>query len=77
MARASPISPTHSTDRILGNSSAIAALRAQIRHMAPFDAVGHHYVPTVLLHGETGTGKGLVRGSSTTAVHAPRGLSST
>jgi DNA-binding NtrC family response regulator/tetratricopeptide (TPR) repeat protein len=60
MARASPISPTHSTDRILGNSSAIAALRAQIRHMAPFDAVGHHYVPTVLLHGETGTGKGLV-----------------
>jgi transcriptional regulator with PAS, ATPase and Fis domain len=38
----------------------MSALRAQIRHLAPFDAVGHASVPTVLLHGETGTGKGLV-----------------
>jgi two-component system response regulator AtoC len=60
MARTSPISPIHPADRILGNSPAISALRVQIRHLAPFDAVGHPYVPTVLLHGETGTGKGLV-----------------
>src|SRR5919198_1497867 len=60
MARPSPLSPVHPTDRIIGNCPAIGALRAQIRHLAPFDAVGHPYVPTVLLHGETGTGKGLV-----------------
>jgi DNA-binding NtrC family response regulator/tetratricopeptide (TPR) repeat protein len=48
------------TERIVGNCPAIEALRAQIRHLAPFDAVGHPAVPTVLLHGETGTGKGLV-----------------
>ena len=60
MARTSPISPTHPTDRILGNCAAISALRAQICHLAPFDGVGHPYVPTVLLYGETGTGKGLV-----------------
>jgi two-component system response regulator AtoC len=60
MARTSPISPIHPTDRILGNCPAINALRAQIRHLAPFDGVGHPLVPTVLLHGETGTGKGLV-----------------
>jgi two-component system, NtrC family, response regulator AtoC len=60
MARPSPVSPIHPTDRIVGNCVAISDLRAQIRHLAPFDAVGHLYVPTVLLHGETGTGKGLV-----------------
>ena len=42
------------------SAPAIAALRAQIRHLAPFDAVGNPAVPTVLLQGETGTGKGLV-----------------
>jgi two-component system, NtrC family, response regulator AtoC len=60
MARTSPASPHYPTDRILGNCPAINALRAQIRHLAPFDAVGHPYVPTILLYGETGTGKGLV-----------------
>jgi tetratricopeptide (TPR) repeat protein len=60
MARARPVSPTHPTDRLLGNCPAISALRAQIRHLAPFDAMGHPSVPTVLLYGETGTGKGLV-----------------
>ena len=60
MARARPVSPIHPTDRILGSSPAIDVLRAQIRHLAPFDAVGHPSVPTVLLYGETGTGKGLV-----------------
>jgi transcriptional regulator with PAS, ATPase and Fis domain len=38
----------------------MAALRAQIRHLASFDTVGNPYVPTILLQGETGTGKGLV-----------------
>jgi two-component system, NtrC family, response regulator AtoC len=60
MARTSSISPIHPTDRLVGNYASIDALRAQIRHLAPFDAVGHPSVPTVLLHGETGTGKGLV-----------------
>jgi two-component system, NtrC family, response regulator AtoC len=60
MARTSPISPIHPTDCIHGNCPAIGALRAQIRHLAPFDSIGHPLVPTVLLHGETGTGKGLV-----------------
>jgi transcriptional regulator with PAS, ATPase and Fis domain len=60
MARSSPLSAIHPTDRILGNCASIDALRAQIRHLAPFDAVDHPSVPTVLLHGETGTGKGLV-----------------
>jgi DNA-binding NtrC family response regulator/tetratricopeptide (TPR) repeat protein len=60
MARSRPLAVAHPTDRLLGNCPAISALRAQIRHLAPFDAVGHPYVPTVLLYGETGTGKGLV-----------------
>jgi two-component system, NtrC family, response regulator AtoC len=56
-----PLPPAgHPTDRLIGITPAIAALRAQIRHLATFDAVGSTYVPTVLLQGETGTGKGLV-----------------
>ena len=35
-------------------------MRAQIHHLAAFDTVGSPHVPTVLLQGETGTGKGLV-----------------
>lgn len=38
----------------------MAALRDQIRHLASFDAPKNPHVPTVLLLGETGTGKGLV-----------------
>jgi len=49
----------HAT-QILGESSSMAALRAQIRHLASFDAPRNPHVPTVLLLGETGTGKGLV-----------------
>jgi DNA-binding NtrC family response regulator len=52
--------PPHPTARLLGSSPAIAALRAQIRQLAPFDSPGSPLVPTVLLQGETGTGKGLV-----------------
>jgi len=37
----------------------MVALRAQIRRLAAFETVGGALVPTVLLQGETGTGKGL------------------
>ena len=47
-------------DRLLGMSSAMETLRAQIRRLATFDVVGGPLVPTLLLQGETGTGKGLV-----------------
>ena len=60
MADASASRVGHPTDRLLGMSPAIAALRAQICHLASFDTVGNPHVPTVLLQGETGTGKGLV-----------------
>jgi two-component system response regulator AtoC len=48
------------TAAILGRASQIEALRAQIERLASFDAPGNPHVPTVLLLGETGTGKGLV-----------------
>jgi transcriptional regulator with PAS, ATPase and Fis domain len=35
-------------------------LRTQLRHLANFDTLGNASVPTLLLLGETGTGKGLV-----------------
>jgi DNA-binding NtrC family response regulator/tetratricopeptide (TPR) repeat protein len=60
MARAHPSSPTDPLARLLGEAPALHALRAQIRHLARFDAIDHPVVPTVLLQGETGTGKGLV-----------------
>src|SRR5262245_10161047 len=60
MAHPRPAPATHPTDRLLGRSPAINALRAQIRHLAAFDVVGNPHAPTVLLQGETGTGKGLV-----------------
>jgi len=48
------------TSDIIGEAPAIAALRAQVERLASFDRPGSPRVPTVLLHGETGTGKGLV-----------------
>jgi DNA-binding NtrC family response regulator/tetratricopeptide (TPR) repeat protein len=50
----------HPTDAILGGTEQIVGLRAQIRRLATFDAPGNPHVPTVLLLGETGTGKGLI-----------------
>lgn len=50
------------TAAILGTSPALSALRAQIQHLASFDTINNPHVPTVLLQGETGTGKGLVAG---------------
>jgi two-component system, NtrC family, response regulator AtoC len=60
MADVDPHPASHPTDRLIGIAPAVAVLRAQIRHLATFDAVGSPHVPTVLLQGETGTGKGLV-----------------
>src|SRR5262245_102955 len=50
----------HPSDRLMGAAPAVQALRAQIHRLAPFDQVGGPMVPTLLLQGETGTGKGLV-----------------
>ena len=60
MDHPSPQPPYHPTERLVGTCPAIAALRAQLRHLAAFDTLGNPAVPTVLLQGETGTGKGLV-----------------
>jgi DNA-binding NtrC family response regulator/tetratricopeptide (TPR) repeat protein/class 3 adenylate cyclase len=60
MARSDLIPYAHPTDRIVGHAPVIDALRAQIRHLAAFDTLGSAFVPTLLLQGETGTGKGLV-----------------
>jgi DNA-binding NtrC family response regulator len=60
MARARPSSLGHPTDRLVGRSSVMRTLRTRIRELAAFDTLGNPYVPTVLLQGETGTGKGLV-----------------
>jgi two-component system, NtrC family, response regulator AtoC len=60
MARSDPVPHAHPTDRVVGHAPTIQALRAQIRHLATFDIVGSAFVPTLLLQGETGTGKGLV-----------------
>jgi DNA-binding NtrC family response regulator/class 3 adenylate cyclase len=60
MARSDAVPHAHPTDRLVGQAPAIEALRAQSRHLAAFDTVGSAFVPTLLLHGETGTGKGLV-----------------
>src|SRR5512132_2911021 len=60
MAHPQPLPAAHPLERLVGQSPAIHALRAQIQHLAAFDGLGHPHVPTVLLCGETGTGKGLV-----------------
>src|SRR5215468_8770609 len=51
---------TPPADTILGSAGQIVALRAQIERLASFDTPGNPHVPTVLLVGETGTGKGLI-----------------
>ncbi len=60
MAHPRPLPPSHPADRVVGNTPHVQALRALIRHLAAFDTIGNLMVPTVLLCGETGTGKGLV-----------------
>jgi DNA-binding NtrC family response regulator len=51
---------THRIEAILGGAPAMAALRAQVQRLAAFDKPGSRRAPTVLLQGETGSGKGLV-----------------
>src|SRR5262245_9319933 len=51
---------SHPTDRLVGHSPPIRALRTQIRRLVAFDTLGNPSIPTLLLQGETGTGKGLV-----------------
>jgi two-component system response regulator PilR (NtrC family) len=51
---------THPSARLIGTAPAIHALRAQIDRLAGFDQIGGLLVPTFLIQGETGTGKGLV-----------------
>src|SRR5262245_34228721 len=60
MARPHLIPAVQPTERLVGEAPAIAALREQIHHLGAFDTIGNPFVPTVLLQGETGTGKGLV-----------------
>jgi DNA-binding NtrC family response regulator/predicted ATPase len=47
-------------EAILGSAPAVAELRGRIRRLAGFDSVRSPHVPTILICGETGTGKGLV-----------------
>jgi DNA-binding NtrC family response regulator len=56
--------PQDPTARLLGQSPAMQTLRAQIRRLAAFDTLGNPQVPTLLLQGETGTGKRRERRSS-------------
>jgi DNA-binding NtrC family response regulator len=60
MARPRLISTTDHSGRLVGQAPAIVALRAHIRQLVIFDALDNPVVPTVLMQGETGTGKGLV-----------------
>jgi two-component system, NtrC family, response regulator AtoC len=60
MARPHLISSVHPTEHLVGEAPAIVALRAHIRQLVTFDTPGNPVAPTVLLQGETGTGKGLV-----------------
>jgi DNA-binding NtrC family response regulator/predicted ATPase/class 3 adenylate cyclase len=60
MASAGAVPAPDPTAPLVGQSPAMHALRTQIRHLARFDTLGNAAAPTVLLYGETGTGKGLV-----------------
>ena len=60
MARPRLVALPKAIDQLIGQSPAITALRAQIQHLATFDGVGKAEVPTLVLQGETGTGKGLL-----------------
>src|SRR5262249_57767720 len=60
MASSGSLPAPDPTAQLVGQSPAMQALHTQIRHLAPFDTLGNVAAPTVLLQGETGTGKGLV-----------------
>jgi DNA-binding NtrC family response regulator/tetratricopeptide (TPR) repeat protein len=50
----------HPVETILGQAPIMEALRTRIQHLSTFDTLGNTHVPTLLLQGATGTGKGLV-----------------
>ena len=52
--------PEPPSTALVGQSPALCALNAQLHRLAAFDTIGNLYVPTLLLQGETGTGKGLL-----------------
>jgi len=60
MASSGSLSAPDPTAPLVGQSPAMHTLRTQLRHLATFDTLGNAHAPTVLLQGETGTGKGLV-----------------
>jgi transcriptional regulator of aromatic amino acid metabolism len=60
MTRPCFITTVPPTERLMGQALAIIALRTKIRHIPTFNALGNPAVPTVLLVGETGTGKGML-----------------
>jgi DNA-binding NtrC family response regulator/tetratricopeptide (TPR) repeat protein len=60
MARPRLIATVHPTELLVGQAPAIVALRAHIQQLVTFDTLDNPVVPTMLLQGETGTGKGLV-----------------
>jgi DNA-binding NtrC family response regulator len=68
-ARARPrlITIIHPTEHLIGQAPSMAALRAEIRHLATFDSLGNLFAPRVPLRGETETRKALaaqiIRGS--------------
>ena len=59
MRRPRPSPLGHPTARLVGRSTEIHDLCTQIRHLVAFDTLGNRHIPTLLLCGETGTGKGL------------------
>src|SRR5215471_5287189 len=60
MAQRATHTARHPVDTILGQAPVMEALRTRLRHLSAFDTLGNVHVPTLLLQGETGTGKGLV-----------------
>ena len=71
MAQPPPVSPLDPTERLVGQSPAIHALRTQIRHFAVFDTVGNPEVPTACSRGRPGPERASWRGSSMRAARAP------
>jgi hypothetical protein len=57
-----PRSPPDPTARLVGDSPAIQALRAQIRHLAAFDTLGNPYVPPYCCRGRRARARGSSRG---------------
>ncbi len=55
-----PLGTSDPMHAVVGSAPAIVELREQLQRLSSFDSVRSPHVPTVLLCGETGTGKGLI-----------------